>query len=166
MYTSSRTIFNRSPYVGSRSLRHRFALAAPSVSRRPDYDDLEGPVRTWPRAVRDGDCLVKRTRVRNQYANEIAWREDHRRVCNGINFRFVTAAALHHPKSEVEAGYWRSGAPRDRSTEAECQHGAYYALFVCHRLRATLNSHRPMPTRRSDEGSGTLSARPTSSRFI
>src|SRR6266446_1640515 len=45
-----------------------------------------------------------------QYANEMAWREDNRRVSNGINFKFVTDAALRHPKSAVWAGYWQSAA--------------------------------------------------------
>jgi hypothetical protein len=45
-----------------------------------------------------------------QYANEMAWREDNRRVSNGINFKFVTAAALRHPKSAVWAGYWQRAA--------------------------------------------------------
>jgi hypothetical protein len=45
-----------------------------------------------------------------QYANEMAWREDNRRVSNGINFKLVTAAALRHPKSAVWAGYWQRAA--------------------------------------------------------
>ena len=45
-----------------------------------------------------------------QYANEMAWREDNRRISNGINFKFVTAAALRHPKSAVWAGYWQRAA--------------------------------------------------------
>jgi ribosomal protein L37AE/L43A len=42
-----------------------------------------------------------------QYANEMAWREDHRREPNGLHFRRVTGAALHHPKSDVWCGYWQ-----------------------------------------------------------
>jgi hypothetical protein len=45
-----------------------------------------------------------------QYANEMAWREDNRRVSNGINFKVVTTAALRHPKSAVWAGYWQRAA--------------------------------------------------------
>jgi hypothetical protein len=45
-----------------------------------------------------------------QYANEMAWREDNRRVSNGINFKFVIAAALRHPKSAVWAGHWQRAA--------------------------------------------------------
>jgi transposase-like protein len=42
-----------------------------------------------------------------QYANEMAWREDNRRIPNGMQFRFVTGAALRHAKSEVWRGYWQ-----------------------------------------------------------
>ena len=45
-----------------------------------------------------------------QYANEMAWREDHRREPNGLHFRRMTGAALRHPKSEVWRGYWQRSA--------------------------------------------------------
>src|SRR6516164_2971869 len=45
-----------------------------------------------------------------QYANEMAWREDHRREPNGLHFRRVTGAALRHSKSEVWRGYWQRSA--------------------------------------------------------
>ncbi|HXC14764.1 MAG TPA: IS1595 family transposase [Stellaceae bacterium] len=45
-----------------------------------------------------------------QYADEMAWREDHRREPNGLHFRRVTGAALRHPKSEVWRGYWQRSA--------------------------------------------------------
>ncbi len=45
-----------------------------------------------------------------QYANEMAWREDHRREPNGLHFRRVTGAALRHPKSDVWRGYWQRSA--------------------------------------------------------
>ena len=46
----------------------------------------------------------------HQYANEMAWREDHRREPNGLHFRRVTGAALRHPKSETWCGYWQRSA--------------------------------------------------------
>jgi hypothetical protein len=46
----------------------------------------------------------------HQYANEMAWREDHRREPNGLHFRRVTGAALRHPKSKVWRGYWQRSA--------------------------------------------------------
>jgi ISXO2-like transposase domain len=42
-----------------------------------------------------------------QYANEMAWREDNRRIPNGMQLRFVTGAALRHAKSEVWRGHWQ-----------------------------------------------------------
>jgi hypothetical protein len=45
-----------------------------------------------------------------QYANEMAWREDHRREPNGLHFRRITGAALRHPKSEIWRGYWQRSA--------------------------------------------------------
>ena len=45
-----------------------------------------------------------------QYANEMAWREDNRRVPNGMQFRFVTGATLRHAKSEVWRGDWQRAA--------------------------------------------------------
>jgi transposase-like protein len=40
------------------------------------------------------------------YANEMAWREDNRRVANGTQWKWITGAALGHAKSERWAGYW------------------------------------------------------------
>jgi transposase-like protein len=40
------------------------------------------------------------------YANEMAWREDNRRVSNGIQSKWITAAALGNAKSKRWAGYW------------------------------------------------------------
>jgi transposase-like protein len=44
------------------------------------------------------------------YANECAWRENHRRQSNGTHWNLITAAALAHPKSETWAGYWHRNA--------------------------------------------------------
>ena len=46
----------------------------------------------------------------HQYANEAAWREDHRRKPNGTNWNTVIGAALAGPKSSVWAGYWHRSA--------------------------------------------------------
>lgn len=46
----------------------------------------------------------------HQYANEMAWREDHRREPNGVQYRRIIGASLHHPKSETWAGYWQRSA--------------------------------------------------------
>ena len=41
------------------------------------------------------------------YANEMAWREDHRRISNGEQYSKVVAAALAHPVSRQWKGYWQ-----------------------------------------------------------
>jgi transposase-like protein len=43
----------------------------------------------------------------NAYANEMAWREDNRRVSNGELYLMAADAALKHPKSEQWCGYWQ-----------------------------------------------------------
>jgi ISXO2-like transposase domain len=49
-------------------------------------------------------------RLLYQYANEAAWREDNRRLPNGMNWRLVIGAALAGPKSPVWSGYWHRSA--------------------------------------------------------
>jgi ribosomal protein L37AE/L43A/transposase-like protein len=44
------------------------------------------------------------------YANEMAWREDHRRVGNGDLYQLTAAAALRHPISPKWRGYWQRSA--------------------------------------------------------
>jgi hypothetical protein len=41
------------------------------------------------------------------YADEMTWRENHRRQPNGTHWNLIAAAALAHPQSAVWAGYWR-----------------------------------------------------------
>ena len=42
-----------------------------------------------------------------QFANEAAWKEDHRRLSNGeISYKNL-ALALAHPVSRIWAGYWQ-----------------------------------------------------------
>ena len=44
------------------------------------------------------------------YANEMAWRENNRRVSNGEQYLDVTALTLAHPVSRVWKGYWQRAA--------------------------------------------------------
>ncbi|MFN3858823.1 MAG: IS1595 family transposase [Caulobacter sp.] len=44
------------------------------------------------------------------YANEMAWRETHRRVSNGEQFTAIVDAALSHPVSRQWKGYWQRRA--------------------------------------------------------
>jgi ISXO2-like transposase domain/Transposase zinc-ribbon domain len=41
------------------------------------------------------------------YANEMAWREDNRRVSNGEQYLMIADAALKHPVSKQWSGYWQ-----------------------------------------------------------
>ena len=43
----------------------------------------------------------------NAYANEMAWREDNRRVSNGEQYLAIANAALKHPMSKNWKGYWQ-----------------------------------------------------------
>ena len=45
----------------------------------------------------------------HQYANEMAWRENHRRISNGAQYLKATTAALAHPVSRNWKGYWQRG---------------------------------------------------------
>ena len=45
-----------------------------------------------------------------RFAQEMAWREDNRRIPNGMQWGWITKAALRHPKSEVWRGYWQRDA--------------------------------------------------------
>jgi hypothetical protein len=40
----------------------------------------------------------------------MAFREDARREPNGLQFRRIIGASLHHPKSEQWCGYWQRAA--------------------------------------------------------
>jgi len=44
-----------------------------------------------------------------QYAGEMSWREDRRRISNGEQFLLIGVAALHHPVSKRWKGYWQRG---------------------------------------------------------
>lgn len=43
----------------------------------------------------------------NAYANEMAWREDSRRISNGVQYLAVIDAASKHPVSKQWCGYWQ-----------------------------------------------------------
>jgi hypothetical protein len=46
----------------------------------------------------------------NQYASEMAWREDYRRTANGTLYILAARAALASPKSQNWKGYWQRKA--------------------------------------------------------
>lgn len=49
-------------------------------------------------------------RYLSAYANEMAWRENNRRVSNGEQFLAIAGAALDHPVSRQWKGYWQRKA--------------------------------------------------------
>ena len=46
------------------------------------------------------------------YANEMAWRENNRRISNGAQYLAIADAALKHPVSRQWKGYWQRAAHR------------------------------------------------------
>jgi hypothetical protein len=50
------------------------------------------------------------------YANEFAWREDHRRISNGAQFGLVLRAAAQQPISRNWSGYWQRGPSFQKET--------------------------------------------------
>ena len=42
-----------------------------------------------------------------EYADSLAWREDHRRISNGAQHTMLSLAALRHPASQIWSGYWK-----------------------------------------------------------
>jgi hypothetical protein len=46
----------------------------------------------------------------NAYANEMAWREDHRRIDNGRQTALVAGAAMRNRQSRSWTGYWQRAA--------------------------------------------------------
>lgn len=52
------------------------------------------------------------------YADEFAWREDHRRHSNGAQFGLLLRGAANHPISRNWAGYWQRGPSFQKSASA------------------------------------------------
>jgi transposase-like protein len=50
-----------------------------------------------------------RRRYLSAYANEMAWRENNRRVSNGAQYLLTVHAVAHHPISKKWTGYWQRG---------------------------------------------------------
>jgi len=65
------------------------------------------------RAIKGVHSRITGAHLKN-YADEFAWREDHRRVANGTQFAIVTKAVARQPQSRVWPGYWqkREGSAR------------------------------------------------------
>lgn len=52
------------------------------------------------------------------YADEMAWREDHRRVSNGTQFTLLLGALARSPASRRWRGYWQRGAAFQKKKRA------------------------------------------------
>lgn len=52
------------------------------------------------------------------YADEMAWRENHRRVSNGTQFTLILGAAARHPVSRKWKGYWQRGPSFQKAASA------------------------------------------------
>jgi len=46
----------------------------------------------------------------NSYSAEMAWREDHRRLSNGLQFQSIASAAINYPMSRDWRRYWQRAA--------------------------------------------------------
>ncbi|EJL32220.1 transposase [Caulobacter sp. AP07] len=53
------------------------------------------------------------------YANEISWREDHRRHANGTQFATILGAAARLPSSDEWRGYWQRHLPKPPTPRAK-----------------------------------------------
>jgi len=53
------------------------------------------------------------------YAAEMDWREDHRRVANGDQYKLVVRAALTHPVSAQWKGYWQRNEKNERAARSD-----------------------------------------------
>src|ERR1700678_2031089 len=52
------------------------------------------------------------------YASEMAWREDHRRESNGVQFVGIAQSAAQHPVSRQWKGYWERHLPKLAATHS------------------------------------------------
>lgn len=54
-----------------------------------------------------------------QYANEMSWREDRRRISNGEQFLLICATVIPHEPSKTWRGYWQRGRWYERKKRRE-----------------------------------------------
>jgi hypothetical protein len=52
-------------------------------------------------------CALNHLPILHAYAEEMAWREDNRRINNGELYLIATNAALQSPVSRQWKGYWQ-----------------------------------------------------------
>jgi ISXO2-like transposase domain len=87
--------------VSVKGMRSAAITARQRLSRSSDDGISVNDAESYFNRLRRAECGIHH-RISGQYlyqhANEMAWREDNRRIPNGMQFRFVTGAALHHPE--------------------------------------------------------------------
>jgi len=99
---------------------HWDALHARFLTKRINHSECyaDGPISTnWAesffsrlRRAEIGTHHHIRGQYLSAYADEMAWREDSRRVSNGEQYLMATGAALAHPVSRQWKGYWQRAA--------------------------------------------------------
>lgn len=72
---------------------------------------VEGLHSRFRRAERGVHCRIAGNHLQG-YADELAWREDHRRTSNGGQFVAVMSASVRQPKSIKWCGYWQRRKPK------------------------------------------------------
>ncbi len=71
------------------------------ASRKMSYRDLLAAIAIFVNGAKGSGPYL------SAYANEMAWREDNRRVPNGTQYLLVAGAALAHSVSRGWKGYWQ-----------------------------------------------------------
>ena len=64
----------------------------------------------------------------------MAWREDNRRVSNGVQYLMIADAALKHPVSKQWCGYWQRSARTVRNSTETYEHTINGLLQKCAEL--------------------------------
>lgn len=99
-------------------LRTRFGDRLKRIKHKEAYSYGDGVHTNWVesfngrmRRAEDVHRAISRNYLA-AYVNEVAWREDHRRVSNGVQFSLVAQQAAKLPASERMKGYWQRRGPR------------------------------------------------------
>ncbi|EJL33443.1 transposase [Caulobacter sp. AP07] len=99
---------------------HWDVLSAKFATKRINHSEaysLDGACTNWAESffsrIRRAEAGVHHKiagRYLEAYAGEMAWREDHRRMSNGVQFAQIVDAAMSAPVSRQWKGYWQRPA--------------------------------------------------------
>lgn len=89
-----------------------------SVNHKSDGYSVNGIHTNWVesfngrirRGIKGVHSRITGSHLQN-YADEFAWREDQRRISNGMQFAILTKASARQPKSTKWRHYWRGNGP-------------------------------------------------------